>query len=147
MEEIGVVREIKGHTASVAVQRKSSCESCPGGSLCKTVGADEGLMEALNNVDARAGDTVRVALKPYAYLKGTALVYGVPSLMLIIGAVAGKEYLPGLFPSLDPDLASAAGGFGLFTIGFLVMKIVTARLSAKKDYIPVIEEIISRKQL
>jgi sigma-E factor negative regulatory protein RseC len=146
LEEVGIVQEIKGPMAIVAVERKNSCEACPGGSLCKAVGGGEGRIEALNNAHAKVDDTVRVALKPYTYLKGAALVYGVPSLALIIGAVIGKEHLSRLFPSLDPDLASAVGGFGLFALSFLVMKIVSGRLSAKKEYMPVVEEILNQKR-
>ncbi|MBZ0157236.1 MAG: SoxR reducing system RseC family protein [Alphaproteobacteria bacterium] len=142
MEEIGVVREINGPKALVAVQKQSSCESCPGGKLCSSMGGNEGRIEALNNAHARVGDTVRVVLKPYTYLKGTLLVYGIPSLLLIIGAVIGKEYLAPLL-GMDPDGASALGGFGLFALGFLLMRLFTRKFEAKKEYMPVIEEILN----
>ncbi|MCC6347137.1 MAG: SoxR reducing system RseC family protein [Nitrospirales bacterium] len=145
MEETGVVREIKGPRALVAVQRQNSCESCPGGSLCSSLGGNEGRIEALNNAHARVGDTVRVVLKPYTYLKATLLVYGIPSLLLIVGAVIGKEYLAPLL-GMDPDGASAVGGFGLFVLCFLLMKLFVRRFEAKQEYMPVIEEILSTER-
>ena len=141
MEETGVVKEIIGPKAIVAIQRKIGCDSCPGGSVCKMVG-NEAEIEAVNEAKAKAGDTVRIAFKPYTYLKGTVFVYGIPSIMLIVGAVIGKEYLSKLLPAMDPDLVSAIGGFGLFALSFLFMKVFMKRYEGKTEYMPVIEEII-----
>ena len=49
---------------------------------------------------------MKVVFKSSNYLKGTMLVYGMPALMLIIGAVLGKEYLSRFFPAADPDFVS-----------------------------------------
>ncbi len=141
MEETGIVKEIIGPKAIVAIQRKSGCDSCPGGSVCKMVG-NEAEIEAVNEAKAKAGDTVRIAFKPYTYLKGTVFVYGIPSIMLIVGAVIGKEYLSRFLPGMDPDLVSAIGGFGLFALSFLFMKFWMKRYEGKTEYMPVIEEII-----
>ncbi|MCL4536171.1 MAG: SoxR reducing system RseC family protein, partial [Nitrospirae bacterium] len=80
--------------------------------------------------------------KPYTYLKGTIFIYGIPSIMLIIGAILGKEYLSRLLPNTDPDIVSAIGGFGLFILTFLFMKVWMKRYEGKQEYMPVIEEII-----
>ncbi|MEW6116600.1 MAG: SoxR reducing system RseC family protein [Nitrospirota bacterium] len=145
MEEIGVVREIHGPKALIAVQKKSSCESCPGGSVCKKLGANEMMIEAVNDVKAGIGDTVRVSFRPYTYIKGTALIYGVPALMLIVGAVIGKEYLSRILAFLDPDIASAIGGFGLFIISFLIIKLWSKGYESKKEDVPIVEEILNPK--
>jgi sigma-E factor negative regulatory protein RseC len=142
MQETGIVREVVGPKAIVAVQKQSGCESCPGGSVCKSLGAGEGLVEALNEARANVGDSVKISFKPYTYLKGSILVYGLPALMLIIGAVIGKEYLPNIITGIDPDIASAIGGFGLFIFSFIIMKILSNRFEAKKEYMPVITEIL-----
>jgi sigma-E factor negative regulatory protein RseC len=144
MEETGIVKEIIGPKAIVIVQKQSACDSCPGGSVCKTMGGSEALVEAVNQADAKVGDAVKISFKAYAYLKGTILIYGIPSLMLIIGAVIGKEFLPRFFPGRDPDILSAIGGFGLFILSFVFMKFWTKRYEGKKECMPVIEEIIHR---
>ena len=141
MEEVGVVKEVIGPKAMVTVQRQSGCDSCPGGSVCKLAG-NEAEIEAVNEAKAKAGDTVRIAFKPYAYLKGTIFVYGIPSIMLIIGAIAGKEYLSRFLPNMDPDIVSAIGGFGLFVLSFLFMKVWMKRYEDKREYMPVISEIV-----
>ncbi len=144
MEEIGIVKEINGIKAIISVQKRDSCASCPGGTLCRTLGAGEALMEAYNHVDARVGDTVKVVFKSSNYLKGTLIVYGLPSLMLIIGALLGKEYLSRFFPAADPEILSAGAGFGFLVITFLVIKLWSNIFELKKEYMPIIEEIINR---
>ena len=144
MEEIGIVKELNGIKAIISVQKQGSCGSCPGGTLCRSLGAGEALMEAYNHADAQAGDTVRVVFKSSNYLRGTILVYGLPSLMLIVGAVLGKEYLGRLFPAADPEVLSACSGFGFLVISFLVIKIWSNIFERKKENTPTIEEIINR---
>lgn len=144
MEEIGVVKELDGMKAVIIVPKQGSCESCPGVSLCSTLGA-EAQLEAYNHIDAKVGDTVKVVFKATTYLKGALLVYGLPAVMLVIGAIAGKEYLSFFFPAANPDLVSACGGFGLFAFSFLILKLWSKIFEhKKKEYMPIIEEIINR---
>jgi positive regulator of sigma E activity len=143
VEETAVVKEIIGPKAIVIVQRQSGCDSCPGGSVCKMMG-NEAEIEVVNEAKAKAGDTVRLVFKPYTYIKSAVFVYGIPSIMLIIGAVIGKEYLSRFLPDMDSDIVSAIGGFGLFALSFLFMKFWTKRYEGKKEYMPVIEEILSK---
>jgi sigma-E factor negative regulatory protein RseC len=144
MVEIGIVKEINGIKAIISVQKQESCGSCPGEALCRTLGGGEALIEAYNYVDARAGDTVKVVFKSSNYLKGTMLVYGLPSLMLIIGAVLGKEYLSRFFPAADSEIISACSGFGFLVITFLAIKLWSNIFERKKEYMPIIEEIMNR---
>lgn len=141
MKEIGIVKEISGSIAIVSVQRQSACDSCPGGSVCKLIG-NEARIEALNKVKAKIGDTVEVEFKPYTYLKGTVLIYGIPALMLIIGAIIGKEILGTIFLNIDPDLLSAFSGLSLFILSFFFIKLFSNKFRTKKEYMPVIESII-----
>ncbi|BCB95487.1 hypothetical protein JZK55_04090 [Dissulfurispira thermophila] len=141
MEEIGIVKEIIGPKAIVVVQRQSGCDSCPGGSICKLSGNDAEI-EAVNEVKAKVGDSVRIAFKPYTYLKGTVFIYGIPAIMLIIGAIVGKEYLSRFLPNIDPDIISAIGGFSFFILTFFFMKVWMKRYEGKKEYMPVIIEIM-----
>lgn len=143
MQEIGVVMSLDGPKAFVAVKKQSSCDKCAAGSVCKGLGGDEAAVEALNPVHAKVGDTVKIAFKPYTYLKGALLVYGLPAVLLVIGAVVGKEYLSGFFPSSDPEMVSAITGFGFFGFGFAALKIILSGLDEKKEYQPVIEEILN----
>ncbi|MGO9612253.1 MAG: SoxR reducing system RseC family protein [Dissulfurispiraceae bacterium] len=141
MEETGVVKEIIGERARVTVIKQGSCDTCPAGSLCKAAG-DAAEIEAINKVDAHIGDTVKIFFKPYSYLKGTALIYGIPAVSLIIGAMIGKEFMSKFFPHLDPEIVSAICAFTLFGVTLIAVKIFTMRYEGKKQHMPVIEEII-----
>jgi len=140
MEEVGVVKSIDGITAKVIVERKSACDKCKEG-ICHV--SDGGaIIEALNIANAKEGQRVKVVFRSYTYLKGTILIYGLPALALIIGAVLGKEFLPRIFSGVDPDMLSAVGGFGLFILTFIAARLFSLRMEKKTEYKPVVEEIL-----
>ena len=141
VEEIGVVRSAEGMVATVAVPKKSGCEGCS----MKACKPDEQFMviEALNPVKALVGQKVRVGINSYTYLKGSVIIYGIPAISLIAGAVIGKEIFSPYFKRYDPDIVSALFGFGAFLLAFLGIKLWSSKVSRKADLKPVIEEILS----
>lgn len=139
MDEIGIVKNVSGAFATVSVEKKSACEQCAAG--CKITGSGAEI-EAVNRVKAKVGQKVRVELTPYAYLKGSIIVYGLPALALVIGAVVGKEVFSGFFPAMDPDIVSAIFGFGAFIISVVFIKFWSMRTEKKTEHKPVIEEIL-----
>ncbi len=145
IEEIGIVTKTDGFTAKVAVQKKGTCEGCAAQGACETT---EGGMEieALNPVDAKEGQTVRILINPRTYLKGTMLVYGIPLAALIAGAIVGKNIGEKFFRETSSDLIAAIAGFGAFVLSFLIIKIWTHKFETKTEYKPVIEEIIKSEQ-
>jgi sigma-E factor negative regulatory protein RseC len=138
-EEIGIVKSVNGVLAVVNVPRKSACEGCTAG--CKM---DEQFMEieAFNQAGAKVGQTVRVTMKAFAYTKGTLVVYGLPAVALVLGAVFGKEVLGRIFSQADPDILSAVFGFGAFIVSFFVVKIWSGRADKKVESKPVVEEVL-----
>ena len=140
IEEIGVVTSIDGLKAQVNVPKKSSCEGCTAG----TCATGEQSMEiiALNKAGAEVGQKVKVVIQSYAYMKGSMIIYGIPALALVLGAVFGKEVMPHFFMGTDPDILSAAFGFGFLGLSFVVVKILANRKTDKTESGPVIEEIL-----
>jgi sigma-E factor negative regulatory protein RseC len=98
-------------------------------------------LEALNEAGAEVGQKVRVELKAYSYLKGSMMLYGLPALMLVIGAVVGKEIGP-RFMGLDSDLVSAIFAFGAFALSIVIVKLWSMKAEKKTEYRPVIKEIL-----
>lgn len=141
MEETGIVKRLNGNIAIVVVDRKSACDQCKAGCKVTDSGAE---IEALNLAEARIGQKVKVVMRPYTYLKGSIIIYGVPALALIVGAIIGKEVLSPVYPfkDLDPDIVSAIVGFGAFILSFLLVKIWSKGVERKTEYRPVIQEII-----
>jgi sigma-E factor negative regulatory protein RseC len=140
VEEVGIIKNIDGMTATVSIPRKSACEGCSF-SACKA-GEEGMLIEALNPVNAGVGQKVRIVMKPYTYLKGSAIVYGIPAIALVAGAVLGKEVLSRYFVRTDPDILSAITGFIAFALSFLFIKVWSKKTAEKEDIKPVIEEIL-----
>ena len=140
IEEIGIVKSTSGMIAIVTVPRKSACEGCNAG-ICKP---EEQSMEieAVNRAGAVAGQRVRVAIKSLAYMKGSMVVYGLPAIGLVIGAVLGKEVFSGFVKGIDPDILSAAVGFAVFGIALVAVKIWSNSTGNKVESKPVIEEIL-----
>jgi sigma-E factor negative regulatory protein RseC len=140
MEEKGVVRSIDGVTACVVVTKKSACEHCTAGT-CHLTG-EGAVIEAVNAARAQVGQRVRVVMKPVAYLTGAVMVWGVPALALIVGAVAGMELAKAYLPGTDPETVAAIGAFGLMALSFIVVKLWSRGAERKAEYKPVIEDIL-----
>jgi sigma-E factor negative regulatory protein RseC len=140
VEEVGIIKNIDGMTATVLIPRKNACAGCSF-TACKA--AEEGMiMEALNPVNARVGQKVKIVMKPYTYLKGSAVVYGIPAIALVAGIVLGKEVLSHYFVRTDPDILSAVAGFIAFALSFLFIKIWSEKAAKKQDMKPVIKEVL-----
>lgn len=141
IEEIGIVKSVEGMTAVVAVAKKSACEGCTLGA-CKS--EDRSMeIEAWNEAGAKAGQRVKVAINSYPYMKGAMVVYGLPAVGLVAGAVVGKELMSRVFPSADPDVLSALFGFGACILSFLIVKIWARKAGSKAESRPVVEEILN----
>lgn len=139
MDEVGIVKSINGAIALVSVEKKSACDQCKAGCSVSDSGVE---IEAFNKARATVGQKVKVVMQPYLYLKGSMLIYGIPALALIIGAIIGKEYLSGFFKDLDPDIVSAISGFALLILSFIIIKVWSIRFEKKTEYKPIIEEIL-----
>lgn len=99
-------------------------------------------IEAVNQAGAVAGQRVRVAIKSSAYMKGSLVVYGLPAIGLVIGAVLGKEVVSVFVKGVDPDILSAVVGFAVFGITLGMVKIWSNSTGNKLASKPVIVEIL-----
>jgi len=142
MEEIGVVQKTIGSVATVLVERKSICDKCTEGKCLLTEGG--AIIEAFNEANAKEGQRVKVIFRPYSYLKGSVLIYGLPALSLILGALIGFLFLPKYIKVFEPDLLSALTGFGLFLIAFVTVRMIASKMEKKVELKPVVVEILSK---
>jgi len=140
MEEKGVVKSIDGVNACVVVTKKTACEHCTAGT-CHLTG-EGAISEAINAAHAKVGQRVRVVMKPVAYLTGAVMIWGVPALALIIGAVAGTQLTKAYFHSIAPETGAAIAAFGLMALSLIVVRIWSRGAEHKAEYKPVIEDIL-----
>lgn len=132
IEEVGTVVELRGrHVAMVLCQKSSLCEHCATSGACH-VGDDgrERLVEANNHLGATVGDKVRVAVSTRTFLQSGFVLYIVPLIALVIGAVTGKLVGEHLVSGVNPDLLSAIFGVFFMAGSFLIIRIGSRALPA-----------------
>lgn len=140
IETEAVVVKIEDATAYVKAERKSGCSACSTGSCGTSVLAGffaqkTPLYRASNDVGAKVGDRVMVGMDEAAMFKGTLLLYLFPLLLMFVGAVAGSML------AVDMELRdgySAAGACMGLVVGFLGLKLFSAKMSMNRQFQPVI---------
>jgi sigma-E factor negative regulatory protein RseC len=126
IEETARVVVCEGRFAWVETQRASTCGGCAANKGCgtaalaKVLGQRRTRVRVLNELQARAGEQVVIALPEQALVRGALAVYLVPLLGLLGGALFGT-YLAGRVLAEQPDLFGILfGGLGLAAgIGWL----------------------------
>ncbi len=140
-EETGTVTAIDGNMAKVLVHRKSSCDGCGVQGACRST--PEGMeIEAMNPLQAKKGQKVRIAVSPDEFLKGSLLAYGLPLVFFIAGSILGKIAGEEYFKGISSDIIAAAGGLSALVFSLLGVKFWLTKTERKQEYKPVIEEII-----
>lgn len=141
VEETGIVTKIDGNMAKVLVQKKSACDGCGMQGTCQST--PEGMeIEALNAVHAKEGQRVKILMTPRDYLKGTMIVYGLPLVVFITGAIIGKNIGEGYLKDMNSDLVAAVTGFIALALSLAGVRIWSKKMESNAEYNPVIEEII-----
>lgn len=138
IEDIGKVVRVEGDNAFVEVERTSACAQCGLHEVEELVGGKP-VFIALNTAKATMGETVKVRVQSVAYLKASVFIYGIPVLLMIIGAILGF-YLAGMFDKSTDDMSAIFGLVG-FIIGIFILFLFRKK-GAKKEYMPVIVEVI-----
>ena len=143
IEEVGTVVELKGkHTAVVMCQKSSLCENCATSGAC-TMGDDDRtrLIDVQNSLGATVGEQVRIATTTKSFLQSSFLIYIVPLIALVIGAIVGKLVGENLVTGLDPNLLSAVFGVFFMIGSFVILRVGSSALEPE-SYMPKIIEIL-----
>lgn len=143
IEEVGTVVELKSKRLAVVMCTKSSlCENCATNGNC-ALGDDDNtrLIEVHNPVAAEVGEQVRIATTTKSFLQSSFLLYIVPLIALVIGAVAGMLVGEAIPTGLDPNLLSAIFGVFFMVGSFVILRVGSNALN-KETYMPKIIEIL-----
>ena len=138
--EKGVVEKVDNEFAWVRAQRKGGCGSCASRSHCSRIdGGKFMLVKVTNTLNAQKGDIVAFYINSAILLKYTFIVYIIPVLGLLIGALAADTL--GNVTGIKPGAAIL-----LFTlIGFCMAvwfsRIMIRRKGAGMELIPSIRRI------
>lgn len=138
--EEGIVQQVEPAKALILIMRSSACAGCHSQSACQPSEHKEAIVEAINDVNAQVGDRVQVSVPAVSLLKATFIVYLVPVLALILGAIAGSSFAP--LMHMDASLASIICGVSSMFAIFVVVKWLDKSTSSKSEYWPKITRIL-----
>jgi sigma-E factor negative regulatory protein RseC len=147
IEEYGSVVELKGKmTAVVLAQKSSFCKNCASMQSCQ-VGDDNRsmLVEAHNLIGAEVGHKVRLVTSTKSFLQSSFLLYIVPLIALIVGAVAGHLIGESMAAGPDPNLLAALIGTAFLVGSFFVIRI-GSRAIPREAFMPRIVEVLSEDE-
>ena len=139
IEEEGIVAEIEGDIAKVAVLKKSACEQCAASGVCHP--GDQEYLEASNPLGAKKGQKVKIVLAPQIYLKASIILYGIPMAALIAGAIVAKN-LALKAGAQNSDLWAFGAGMICLFISFLFIRSYNNKVEKTEKYKPMIVEIL-----
>ena len=127
--------------AMVVTQRKDACHSCQASQFCHAL-TDCSKLEtkALNKVGAGVGDLVTIHLSSHTVLKGAFVLYLIPALGLLTGAVAGSDFSKQL--ALGETGVAILFGMAGLALGFIITAMISRRMSAGNRLTPEITHIV-----
>ncbi len=128
--EYGTIIELKGRQIAVVLcQKQSACKHCPSSGACQV--GDDGksmLVESFNQIGAQVGDKVKVVTSAKHFLQSSFVLYILPVIGLLIGAVAGEFIAENTEIAVDPQLLAALIGVAFLVGTFLSIRVGTRAL-------------------
>lgn len=127
--------------AMVVTERDDACSNCESAQFCHSL-ADCSRMETrvLNRARATVGDRVIISLNSSSVYKTAMILYILPTLSLLAGAISGS----GLHSYLGIGETGAAivFGFGGMILGCTIVGLISKRQKVVRRLTPVITRII-----
>jgi sigma-E factor negative regulatory protein RseC len=132
--------------AMVVTEKGDACSNCESAQFCHSL-ADCSKMETrvLNQAGAEVGDTVQISLSSRTVLKSAAILYILPTVSFLLGAVGGA----GLHKQLGIGDTGAAiiFGFAGLILGFIIARLISMRKTAIRKLTPVITRIVNPREV
>jgi len=145
-EERGTVQEVMGEKALVVTDRQSMCGQCVAKGYCHMLGGGkEMIAEALNPIGAKTGDTVKIGIPSGTVAKASFVVYMIPAVGLVGGALAG--YFWGKSSGMEYNLTTLAGCLTGLGISLIVVRLLSNILGERPSYQPEIIKILTPERL
>lgn len=141
IEENGKVISKQDGQVWVSTLRDTACGSCEAKNACgqsamaKMLSPEANHVLAIDPIGVDVGDHVVIGIPEDIVLKSSLLMYFMPLLALLFGAVAAS-YLP--FASVNSDLLAAIGGILGFGFGLSVVKWHGNKNSHNESYQPTV---------
>ncbi len=143
IEQQAVVSSVDSNFAYVEATPDNACGNCSGKSGCGTglaatlLRGKPRLLKVRNTQGVRKGDLVTIGLNRTALMMGSLLVYFLPLVMLILGAIAGESLAAAVLPTAN-DLLSIIGGLVFAILAFIFSRRVLNSGSLERLFQPVL---------
>jgi sigma-E factor negative regulatory protein RseC len=119
------------------------CDCCKSSGVCNSLAGGENMeTEAVNTIGGKVGDRILLKISSKSLWKISFVLYMIPVIFLVSGAIVGQKIGENYFPSLDPELCSLLSGLLACALSFLIIRIFSKQVRDNKDYMPEIVKII-----
>jgi sigma-E factor negative regulatory protein RseC len=136
LETRAIIVQVEGQDALVQASQANGCEQCSGkgcgaGKLSRLFCGKPRLFRVDNPINAGVGDEVVISVAEGAILRGIGLVYLLPLLLLVMGAMLGNGWA-GLSSGQQDGYATAGALSGL-AAGFIAVKLISLRQARNRS--------------
>jgi sigma-E factor negative regulatory protein RseC len=143
IEQTGRVVAVERGVAWVQTVQQSTCNACSANKGCGTAvlnklsGGRVTQTPCKDHLGVNVGDTVVIGIPDDALLKASFLVYFMPLMLLVLGALVGDHWWPG-----NELYSILTGLFGLF-VGFALVKMIASSSRMEADTQPILVKRIA----
>ncbi len=138
VEETARVIKVEGTTTKVQLEVNSACGDCGSSGFCHPASGSKPLVEVTNEIHASEGDIISLEVAPTSRISSSLIVFGLPILMLGVGALTGN-----LLGAASEDSAVVGAIAGLAS-GLLLVRIINSLAKSSTNIRPRAKRIISR---
>jgi len=130
LETRAVVIQVEGRYAIVQASQVNGCEQCNGkgcgaGKLSRLLCGEQRRFQVDNPINAGVGDEVVISVVEGAILHGIGLVYLLPMLLMVMGAMLGGAMIGHSSPG-QHDVYAATGAMLGLAAGFIAVKWISS---------------------
>jgi sigma-E factor negative regulatory protein RseC len=144
VREEGIVVQSHGDRATVRVERSAACRHCSARALCRPFGDTANIMTVANTGGASPGQRVAVAIEPERLVKNSLVLYGIPLLAVVAGAVAGAYIGRAWIGTAAMDIGAILGAVACLAMAVIVIYILDRTASKGVESLPQIIEILDQ---
>jgi sigma-E factor negative regulatory protein RseC len=130
LETRAIVIRVEGREALVESMQGGGCghcdseKGCGSGKLSQLFCNEPRRFLVRNDANAQVGTVVQIALAEGLLLRSALLMYMLPLLLLLCGAMAGAQFSS---DEQSRDVYSAIGGLLGLSLGFVIAKVISLR--------------------
>jgi len=147
LTEQGIVKKTRPGYANVTTLRKSMCSHCLQKDSCTSMEeCKDTMVEVLNNLNAKTGDRVLIAISHHTLTKATFLTYFLPILSMIIGGLFGNFLFYKWF-DYSKDIITILSSFLFFGTNMAIVIFFSKDKKVSESFRPKIIKVFKNNNL